>query len=86
MGGAAVAIGLVTLAWLPLPLLLGLNLAMPLWAAALITVGLLVAISAIVGLMAWQQFKAISFLPREALERMKEDAEWLKQQLSKNPG
>lgn len=85
LGGAAVAFGLVTLAWLPLPLLLGLDLAMPLWAAALITVGVLVSISATIGLMAWRQFKAISFVPREALERIKEDTAWLKQQLSRSP-
>ena len=86
LGGIGVAFGLVTLAWLPLPLLLGLDLTMPLWAAALITVGVLLLISAIVALIAWRQFKAISFVPREALERMKEDTEWLKQQLSRNPG
>lgn len=86
LGGLAVAFGLVTLAWLPLPLLLGLNEAMPLWAAALITVGVLVGIALPVALLAWRQFKAISFVPKEALERVKEDTEWLKQQLSRNPG
>lgn len=85
MGGIAAAFGVVTLAWLPLPLLLGLNEAMPLWAASLVTAGVLVTISVIVGLMAKRQFKAIRFVPREAMERAKEDAEWLKQQFSRSP-
>jgi uncharacterized membrane protein YqjE len=85
LGAVAVAFGLVTLAWLPLPLLLGLNEAMPLWAASLVTVGVLMLISVPLALMAWRQFKAINFVPKEALERVKEDTEWLKQQLSRDP-
>lgn len=84
-GGIAGAIGLVALAWLPLPLLLALDLALPLWAAALVTVGVLTVIAGVAGLTAWRQFKAISFVPREAFERMKEDTAWLKQQLSRSP-
>jgi uncharacterized membrane protein YqjE len=84
-GGAALALGAVTLIWLPLPIVFGLYEAMPLWAAALITVAIFAVITAIVGSIAYQQFKKISFVPREAMERMKEDTEWLKQQLTKSP-
>lgn len=85
-GGAALALAAVTLIWLPLPIVFGLYEVMPLWAAALITVAIFAVITAIVGLIAYRQLKRISFVPHEAMERMKEDKEWLKQQLSRNPG
>ena len=85
-GGAALGLAAVTLMWLPLPLVVGLAEAMPWWAASLLTVAILAAITAIVGFIAYQQFKKISLVPHEAMQRMKEDKEWLKQQMSRNPG
>jgi uncharacterized membrane protein YqjE len=84
-GGIAGALAVVTLMWLPLPLLIGLAEVMPWWAASLITVGVLFAITAVVGLVAMQQFKSISFVPKGAIERFKEDKEWVTQQLSRKP-
>jgi uncharacterized membrane protein YqjE len=85
MGAVAGALAVVTLMWLPLPLLIGLAEVMPWWAASLITVGVLLAVTAFVGLLALQQFKAISFVPKGAMERFKEDKEWVTQQLSRKP-
>jgi uncharacterized membrane protein YqjE len=85
LGGVAAAVALVTLLWLPAPLLIGLAEVMPWWAASLVTVGALLLLTAIVGLVAWRQFKSISFVPRGAIERFKEDREWLMEQLSRKP-
>lgn len=85
LGGMTAGLAIVTLMWLPLPLLIGLAEVMPWWAAALITVGVLALVTAIVGLMAWQQFKSIALVPKGAIERFKEDKEWVTQQFSRKP-
>ena len=84
--GIAVVLTLVALAWLPLPILLGLAEAMPLWAASLVTVAFLTLLALAFALLTLRQLKRTSFVPREALTRIKEDREWLRQQLfeSKN--
>ena len=83
--GIAAAFGLMTLIWIPVPIMMGLDQAMPLWAAALVTVGILLLVTLILGLIAMRQFKHINFVPRGAMDRAKEDVAWLKQQLSRNP-
>jgi uncharacterized membrane protein YqjE len=83
-GSLALGFAAVTLMWLPLPIAVGLAEVMPWWAAALLTVAILAAVTAVLGSIAYSQFKRISFVPREAMGRMKEDKEWLKQQLSRN--
>lgn len=85
LGGMTAGLAIVTLMWLPLPLLIGLAEVMPWWAASLITVGVLALVTAIVGLMAWQQFKSIALVPKGAIERFKEDKEWVTQQFSRKP-
>ena len=85
MGGVAAVFGIVTLMWLPLPLLIGLAEVIPWWAAALVTVGVLALLTAIVGLVAWREFKSIVLVPRGAMQRFKEDKEWVRQQFSSKP-
>lgn len=85
LGGVAGVLAVVTLMWLPLPLLIGLAEVMPWWAASLVTVGVLLLLTALVGFIAYRQFKSISVVPRGAIERMKEDREWVTQQLSRRP-
>lgn len=82
-GGIAFALALVTLLWLPLPVVIGLAEVMPWWAAALVTVGILVLITSIAGTVAVRRFKSISLVPHGAIERMKEDKQWVTQQLSR---
>ena len=82
VAGIAVVISVVTLAWLPLPLLLVLAETMPLWAAALVTVGSLALVGLAIGILAVRRYRSIRLVPREALQRLKEDKEWLAQQLS----
>ena len=82
-GAVAMALGVVTLLWLPLPVVIGLAEVMPWWSAALITVGVLVVITAIAGFVAVRHFKSISLVPHGAIERMKEDKQWVTQQLSR---
>ena len=80
-GSVAIVLALATAVWLPLPLLLGLSEAMPLWAASLATVGLMALLTLTFLLVARRRFMRISLIPREALMRVKEDKEWLRQQL-----
>lgn len=72
----------LTLLWLPLPIVLGLDQAMPMWAAALITVLGLMLLTLVVGAIALGRIKRVSLVPHGALERMKEDQQWLRQHLS----
>jgi uncharacterized membrane protein YqjE len=81
VAGVALVLAVVTVGWLPLPILLGLGEAMPLWAASLVTVGITAVLALALGLFAWHRFRRTSLIPREALKRAKEDKEWLKQQL-----
>lgn len=85
-GGIALGLSVVLLMWLPLPLYLGLNTAMEAWLAALLTVALLALVTAIFAFLAYRQMKQITLLPKDAIARMKEDTQWVKQQLSRNPG
>ena len=83
-GAVTLVLGLVTLIWLPAPLLIGLAEVMPWWTAALVTVGAIAAVLLIVGLFTYNKFKGIRLVPG-AIARMKEDQEWLRQQLSAKP-
>jgi uncharacterized membrane protein YqjE len=83
--GIAAVVGLVTLVWIPVAILLCLGEAMPLWAASLVTVGLLLVASLLVTLICVRQFKQVNFVPKQALQRMKEDKEWLMGQRSDSP-
>lgn len=85
-GGVALGFGIVMLMWLPLPIYLGLNEALESWIAALITVAILAVLTAIFGFLAYRQMRQITLVPKEAIARMKEDTQWVKQQLSRNPG
>ena len=80
-GLIASVLAVVTLAWLPLPLVLGLAEAMPLWAASLVTVGCMALVALLFVVITLTRFRGISLMPREALKRVKEDKEWVKQQL-----
>jgi hypothetical protein len=80
-GVLAAAFGVVSLAWLPLPLFLALNQNLTDWVAGLITVGALLVVAAVLGLIARARFKSVSVVPRAAIERAKEDRQWLSQQL-----
>lgn len=85
-GGIALGFALVTFMWLPLPIYLGLNEALESWIAGLITVAILGILTAIFGFLALRQARQITLVPKEAIARMKEDSQWVKQQLSRNPG
>jgi uncharacterized membrane protein YqjE len=85
-GGIALFIAAITLFWLPLPIFIVLAEILPWWIAATATVGLFALLATTLGLVAYRQLKGIQLVPREALQRMKEDQRWLRQQLSGKPG
>lgn len=80
---AAGVLALVTLMWLPVPVYVGLSEGLDAWLAALVTVLILLLTTLIVAFLAVRQLRSIRLTPRAAIARMKEDAQWLKQQLSR---
>ncbi|MDQ3322954.1 MAG: phage holin family protein [Acidobacteriota bacterium] len=76
------AIGYAALLAFITALIIGLSYVLPAWAAALI-VGIVVAIVAAVMIMsALSALKNIELTPTQTVETIKEDAQWLKDQVS----
>ena len=80
-GGIAALMSLVLLFFVFLSVMFALDTAMPLWAAALITTGLILAIAAFAGLMAYQRVKQLTVVPKKTMSSVKEDVQWAKDQL-----
>lgn len=81
LAGAAV-MALVGLIMLALVGVYALALVIPAWAAALIVAGLLFIVAIGLGVVGAARLKTIKPRPEETIETLKEDQEWLKQQLS----
>lgn len=81
-GTAAAIFGWLTLLFACLGLMFGLDEFLPLWAAALITAGILLVITAVLGLMARASLSEGSLLPRKAIDSVQEDVRWAKAQLN----
>jgi len=76
------AIGYAALLAFITALIIGLSYLIPAWAAALI-VGIVVAIAAAVLIMsALNALKNVGLTPTQTVETIKEDAQWLKDQMS----
>ncbi len=76
------AIGYAALLAVLAAVIIGLGQIIPPWAAALI-VGIVVGIAAVVMILsALKSLKETSLTPRQTVETLKEDAEWLKNQVS----
>ena len=83
-GGVAGAAALLTLAWVALASTYALSTALPLWLAALIVSATLAVLAGIAGLGARARAKKLSVLPRRAVNAVKEDVAWARQQLKSN--
>ncbi|HUF53239.1 MAG TPA: phage holin family protein [Dehalococcoidia bacterium] len=75
-GGVTAVIGFVFLIFLALSLMFGLAEVFQLWAAALITTGVIAAILGIVAVIAMLHIRAFSVTPKRTIQSLKEDAEW----------
>ena len=78
MFGAAGAMGLVTLTLVWVTVALLLNLALPMWAAFLISTVLAGAITAFLVIQARERMKQVNPMPEQTIETVKEDVEWLR--------
>jgi hypothetical protein len=80
-GGVAAVMGLIMLIFAFTTLMLGLDEAMPLWAAALITFGVTVLLTLIAAALAYRAIRNLTVVPRKTINSMKEDARWAGSQL-----
>lgn len=79
IGGAVVYAGLLTVV---AALVLALGMAMPMWASALLVGAAVLIGGGAVTLMGLQRLKQRSLQPEQTVESLREDAEWLKSQVS----
>jgi uncharacterized membrane protein YqjE len=79
--GVTAVLGILLLTFLALAGMFALDLVMPLWAAALVTAGVILVLAAIGGFMAMQRFKQVKVMPSKAIGHMREDLSWAKTQL-----
>ncbi len=82
--GVALVAAMLTLIWVALTATYALDLAVPLWLAALIVTVALGAVAAISGLMVKSRIKQVSVVPKRTMNSVKEDVTWAKQQLKSN--
>jgi uncharacterized membrane protein YqjE len=80
--GAVLTVLLV--AFVFLTVMFVLNVWLQLWAAAVITTGVILALTAVVGALAYRAFQRFSVLPQRTIESLKEDLRWLKSQATSN--
>jgi hypothetical protein len=64
--------------------MLGLNEAMPLWAAALITFGVAALITLVSALIARSAMKNLTVVPKKAIGSVREDVRWAGAQVKSN--
>lgn len=81
MVGAGV-MGLVGIIFVGLTLTYALQLLVPPWAAALIVAALYLIAALIMFNVGKQRLAAVNAVPRQTIDSLKEDAEWVKQQIS----
>jgi uncharacterized membrane protein YqjE len=80
-GAIAGVMGFFMLAFVCVTVMFALAEALPLWVSALITTGILAVLAAVAGIIAYQRFKQVSFMPQRTMESVKEDVEWARSQL-----
>jgi hypothetical protein len=79
-GGALTMIGAVVLM---AALILVLGTVMPLWGAALVVGGVVTAIGGVVAAIGIRGLKAIEPAPRQTMETLEENRQWIKEQMSR---
>ena len=81
LAGAGV-LGLVGLIFVGLTLTYALTLVLPSWAAALIVAALFLIVGVGLYRLGRQRLERVDPVPRQTIESLKEDTEWIKQQVS----
>ena len=80
VGGAVVMLGAMALL---AALVVGLGTLMPLWLSGLLVGGLVTATGGTLAMSGVKAFKAIEFAPRQTIETLEENKQWLKNQASR---
>jgi uncharacterized membrane protein YqjE len=80
-GSVALVFAILTDLFLLLTLMFALDTALPLWASALITAGVAVLLMGLFALLARQQLKKFSPVPRRFIRSLEEDAQWARSQI-----
>lgn len=80
--GAGVYLAVLMGVFLALAGMFALDLVLPLWAAALIVGGVLLALAAIALLLARSRMQQITVVPSRAMSSVREDLEWARHQLT----
>jgi hypothetical protein len=71
----------ITAFFLFLTIMFALDTALPLWAAALITAAIALALAAVFAMLAMEQFKRFSPVPKRFIRTVREDIQWAKTQM-----
>jgi uncharacterized membrane protein YqjE len=80
-GGMALEYAMLVSVFLFLAVMFALDTAMPIWAAALITTGIVALVAGFFGLLAMSQWKKFSPMPKRAIRTMQEDLKWARNQI-----
>lgn len=80
MGGAVTMLGAIALL---AALVLGLGIFMPMWLAALLVGGMVTATGGALAMGGIKAFRAIEVAPRQTIETLEENKQWLKNQASR---
>lgn len=80
-GGVAAVAALLTLVFGALTLMFVLDLWMDTWAAALITAGVLLALTGLAAMLLMSKVKRLSIVPKRTVESVNEDVRWARSRM-----
>ena len=84
LAGIAGIFALLTLAFDAVTGMFLLDLVLPIWASALIVTLTLLAVTLVVGLFAYSQFKQITVAPKKTIDSVHEDVRWARDRMNFN--
>lgn len=85
-GAVAAVFGLIALEFLALAGMLALAQVLELWAAALITAGVLLVIAAIGAFAARSAMSDVNLVPKHTIKSVQEDMRWARERVQRNNG
>ena len=83
-GAIALEVAMLMSVFLFLAIMFALDTLMPIWAAALATTGIAAAIALLFGLLAMQQWRNFSPVPKRTIQTIQEDIRWARSQMKFN--
>jgi len=80
-GGVAAVFAMLTLTWVFIAMTVTLAEFVEPWAAAVITLGVLLGFTLVAGLAAYSRIKRVTMVPKRTVHSVREDVQWAKDQL-----